>query len=303
MLCTQFQERVDEFLDGTLDFESRAPFERHVAECARCRGLVELLCDEIELAATEPPEDLTAAILERTTGSACDRAHDLLCDDADGALDGLDAELLRMHRSTCDPCDRLALTLRRLPSELSAMSSVVPDDAFADDVLRQTLPANDPSGVGAWLAEVWARLTRRPRFAFESAYVGAMILVLVFAVPGSPLSAAPAQALGLARANPVQELHEQVANLGREARWSVRTSVEQARLDVERRYPDLGLVTRSARQNATEVGQSAIRLDLNGTSRALQGLSGDLLSIWNQLTSNSASAEGPADETSDEQGR
>jgi len=205
MNCRDLDDRLDALLAGKLSADERRAVEEHLARCDRCRELESLARAGLpDLEAAEDPE-LTDAILNRTSGRACGRAHELLPDLADGQLAGADAELIGLHVEHCGACEALARTLGWLREELPEMASVEPAPGFVAEVMRAT------TGRGrAWAERIesvrafFAGLVRRPRFTLEAAYVGAIVLFLVFATPFSPLRDVPSRALALTRVNPVE---------------------------------------------------------------------------------------------------
>ena len=161
--------------------------------------------------------DLTAAVLARTSGSACGRAGDLLAAFADGAPDLGDAQLLHAHLERCPACHDLAATFAWLTPELRGMAEVAPDPAFLADVLaatarlrasslararRQARFAGRIEAVAGLAGVWWRRQLERPRFALEFAYVATMILLALCATPVSPLRSAPQKALAVVEASP-----------------------------------------------------------------------------------------------------
>jgi hypothetical protein len=152
-------------------------------------------------------EDLIRGILKQTSGSPCGRAHELICMQVDGALESVDAGLLRGHNEHCTDCRELAAAMVWMQQPLQELAEVDPGPQFTAAVLRRTLP------LGQRLVRRlrrygsdWTELMRRPRIAWEAAYVGAAIIGLLFAAPISPLNQVPGQALRVAQTNPVQAL-------------------------------------------------------------------------------------------------
>lgn len=220
MDCRDFQSKLIELTEGRLPAAERLAAERHGARCPRCRELWDSMRSEPELPAVDPPADLAGSILQRTSGSACGRAREILCGHADGELDDLDRELLELHAEGCGDCASLAVALRHLADDLPAMATLTPDARFVDDVLAATAPSSAPAaGLAARLAEGWSRLLQRPRFAWEFGYVGAMALWLVFGSVFSPLRAAPSRAVSMLRSSPVaiDGVKTQVSILGQQA--------------------------------------------------------------------------------------
>jgi hypothetical protein len=156
-------------------------------------------------------ERLTRSILAGTSGSPCDSARDRLVGHADRTLEPIDAELLQMHVDGCTECAALVAALCRASADLPLLAEFQPDARFAGEVLaRTTRRPSLAARTSAWAAV----LLRRPRLAWEVAYVGTFVITLAFAAPGSPLAGIPERALELARVNPIQELEPPVTRLG-----------------------------------------------------------------------------------------
>ena len=152
-------------------------------------------------------ENLIQGIMQRTSGSPCGRARDLICEQTDGALERVDAGLLTAHSEHCADCRSLAATMAWMRRPLQELAEIDPGPQFTTAVLRQTLSLGQRLGRRFRSFGIeWAELMRRPRIAWESAYVGAAIIGLLFAAPISPLNQVPGQALRVAQANPVQAL-------------------------------------------------------------------------------------------------
>ena len=198
MKCTEFHDRLEALLDGTLPDRDRERAEAHAAACPRCSELHTLMRVDLADPPVETLDDLTESILARTSGPPCARAEAQLGGHVDGALDGLDRELVDAHLRECGDCSTLATTLTRLGDDLPAFAELRPDAALVDDVLARTRPRP------TWWSAGWNRiqstsrhLVERPRIAWEAGYVAAMVVWLVFGASWSPLWAAPVQALAI----------------------------------------------------------------------------------------------------------
>lgn len=223
MDCRTCQESLTRYAEGGLSPDERQAVSEHVRECAECRELHELVClDPATLAALAPP-DLAASILSQTSGSACGRARDLLCEQVDGTLGGLDIELLRLHLDGCADCGALVTVLEYLPSDLAAMSTLEPDARLLPDVLAATVGRRSRfREVGTRWVRVWAAALQRPRFAWEAGYVGAMTLWLLFGPTLSPLLAAPGR-LAVLDSDVTANVTSELTSLGSQA-WEVTSS-------------------------------------------------------------------------------
>ena len=198
MECTQFSDRLEALLDGTLPAGQQTDAEAHAAACPRCRELYALMRVDLETPSVKTPGGLTESILVRTSGRVCPRAQTLLGDHVDGTLGGLDRELVDAHLQRCRECAALARVLPRLGEDLPVFAELRPDTALVADVLARTRPR--PARWSTMWDRVQGagrRLFERPRIAWETGYVAAMVVWLVFGASWSPLRATPVQALAL----------------------------------------------------------------------------------------------------------
>lgn len=228
--CEAFEEMLDRFLSGDLTASERREAQEHAAGCARCHELLLAATGDAEVGEATGDETLTAAILRRTSGSACGRAEALLCDWVDGRLEGLDAELVSQHVDHCSACAGLAEALTLLKIDLPAMAEIDPGPLFVRDVMNATvhlaerkvghastlrIDGRTAGRAPGWESSVaaarpaaawWTRLLTRPRITLELAYSGAMLIFLLAGTPVSPLRDIPARGLAVLRVNPVGDL-------------------------------------------------------------------------------------------------
>ena len=182
MDCRDFEDRLDVFEAGLLPSEDQAGAWEHVRACLRCRTLLALVRGESNVLEPEAGNDLALAILHRTSGAACLEAVERLCDCVDGALGTDDQEIVLLHLAHCPECGSLAETLVELSRNLPDMAALEPDAQFTGDVLRATAGVrwNRPRfDLQAW----WNRLMCRPRFAWEVAYLGTLLILLALGNP------------------------------------------------------------------------------------------------------------------------
>jgi anti-sigma factor RsiW len=211
MDCLTFLDRLGQLLDGTATPEERAQAERHAEGCAECGELLRAAArqragstDRFGASDAGPdaqsPYDLVGPVLARTAGSACSRAEEILCDFVDGALGDEDATLLAAHLEHCEKCQALAAALTELDGVLAGLTAFEPDPSFLADVLAAT---TGREAAASWLPAGWRNrlqsLVERPRFAFEVAYVGVVLFVLVFGNPAMTVQAASARTASVAR--------------------------------------------------------------------------------------------------------
>jgi len=196
--CRTFVDRLDDLLEGRLDEAERHAMEAHLSACSGCRELRRLAAGDG--GAMAPPPDLLAGVLARTTGPTCASARGRLCDHADRLLDPVDDRVLRLHLDGCADCSRLAAALARLAADLPRLAETDPGAGFTVSVLSRT-SRREPlaARLAAAVAAGWGRLARRPRIAFEGAFAGSVLLMLLFGAPNAPFADVPGRALDVAR--------------------------------------------------------------------------------------------------------
>ncbi len=154
-------------------------------------------------------EKLLQDILNQTSGSACERALDLVPRLATDEMEGMDRSLLLGHLEHCAGCRAVAVVLGWLEAELPAMAEVDPGPQFTTAVLTRTakLPsraaAQGQPGGAAGLMDRWGRWweqrIQRQLFVWQAAYALTVVLVGLMALP--PLRGVPSQALTAVQAN------------------------------------------------------------------------------------------------------
>jgi predicted anti-sigma-YlaC factor YlaD len=228
----------------------------------------------------------------------------MLCLRVDGSLEGVDAELLGMHLEHCAGCRALEVALARMREDLPALALADPGPGFTEEVLAATLPLKSRlARLGRRLREEFHRLTRRPRFAWEAAYVGALVVMLIFGTPLSPLRQVPGQALALAQVNPVHALAASpvgqvpgvVADWGQGA-WDatggrVMGSSREWSADMAARLKRAGEASRPLLRHGADLGAALLRGNLEEGLSVLKSMGGDLVSIWNRLVADEEATE------------
>lgn len=179
----------------------------------------------------EPPPDLTDAVLRATSGPVCGSARERLCDWVDGLLEQVDHELVAAHARTCRECASLAASLRAMSTDLPLLAEMEPGPGFTASVLEATARERRLPLV-ARMASAWQQLLQRPRFAWEGAYIGAFVMVLLFGTSSSPLAGIPQRALALAALNPVEEIRKPVSRLEESLSTEVREAWSATRVRV-----------------------------------------------------------------------
>lgn len=186
MNCAAFEDRLDAVLAGACPADEWAEAERHLAVCARCHRLFEAARGEMHVLGPGERESLTRSILARTSGAACGRARELVCDFVDGTLGEFDRDMMAAHLGGCGDCGALVATLSDLARVLPAMAVIEPPADFVASVLRATTDRRRAPGLGLRLAQWWGRALQRPRFSLEVAYALTVLLILFV---GNPVAA------------------------------------------------------------------------------------------------------------------
>jgi hypothetical protein len=115
-------------------------------------------------------QNLTQAILARTSGSPCQRLQSLACAFVDGELDEGQNGLVQSHLEHCADCSALVAALATCQATLPKLVEANPGPWFTQRVLRATVHQPSPSFD---LSRAIKRLMHRPRIALEAAYLGA----------------------------------------------------------------------------------------------------------------------------------
>jgi hypothetical protein len=193
--CEGFEDRIDHLDAGTLSAQEREAAVAHMASCSRCLSLARAVRGESPDVPAELGLELMQAIMDRTSGSACPLTQSWLCDWADGMIGSDNHELIALHLASCVVCRNLADVLMELRQSLPEMAALPPDRGFVEDVLALTterpapVPFDRPRSA---CRNLWLRWIQRPRFAWEAAYVGAMLTLLIL---GNPMISSEASQL------------------------------------------------------------------------------------------------------------
>lgn len=211
--CAFVDTWLDDWLGGRLPADVTRRIDAHVAACDRCRRLAAIVRDaEAPSAGQDEEVDLLASVLDRTSGSACSRAEQLLPAVADNELDADSREVLRDHLSHCDGCSRLLAVLAESRDVLPALAELRTPPGFVERVLAATSRREQPSPLVAW----WLRILARPRASLELAYVATVVIVALLGNPVAAFEQARAEAGRLAGVVPVAQITEQLP-IGSEA--------------------------------------------------------------------------------------
>lgn len=187
MTCDRFRATVVESNESAAERTGGVGMAAHADSCADCRAWLERYTAGEAAWRDEAGFDLTAAVAARTTGSACDRARVLLASAADEILDAADSALLRGHVGGCSDCRRFESALRSALATLPTLAELDPGPVFVAEVLARTSRSPASSSWADRARAAWQGVVRRPRFAWEAAYVCTLCWLLVFGHPVAAL--------------------------------------------------------------------------------------------------------------------
>jgi predicted anti-sigma-YlaC factor YlaD len=186
MDCARFDRRLDALLEGSCTTAEWREAEAHATGCPRCRSLLDAMAGIGSVQDEAAAASLADAVLARTSGAACGAARERLGDLVDGALEGIDRELVEGHVARCEACADLAEAMARAGGVLRRFAELRPPADLAPAVIaatsrRPAAPTFDER-VAAWLD----RLAARPRLSLEAAY---LCTLLIFVIVGNPVAA------------------------------------------------------------------------------------------------------------------
>ena len=114
MLCTEFEDRLTDYLDGALEGDAGRAFSEHAMRCPVCHELLsEVRNTIVECRADVPPQpssELEARILLKTapeTSMACEEFEEYLTDYLDGFLPAPLYHRWERHAALCASCSDL----------------------------------------------------------------------------------------------------------------------------------------------------------------------------------------------------
>lgn len=173
MNCRFIDDHLEEILTGTIPPATMLIVKNHLAGCGTCRQLIGIAECRLNPWPGDAAPDLTREVLEKTSGATCEKARAHLCAWVDRELGQEERELLGSHLEHCPACQGLTATLLELKADLPTMAEVTPDPGFYLGVLKATVAHQD------WRIRAvkwWESLFQRPRFAWEAAYLGTLVI-------------------------------------------------------------------------------------------------------------------------------
>jgi anti-sigma factor RsiW len=191
MLCSEFEDRLTDYLDGALAGETQRAFAEHALRCPVCHELLSEVKNAIvECRADVPPTPsvgLEARIMLKTapeTAMTCEEFEEHLTDYLDGFLPATLFHRWERHAALCERCTELpGQVVRSIGACYSYISEERPVPAgLHARILQATLGTTEVERVrapfGARLAE-WMRGWLDAVVAPQFATVATMVLIAV----------------------------------------------------------------------------------------------------------------------------
>jgi anti-sigma factor RsiW len=191
MLCTEFEDRLTDYLDGALDGAMNRAFAEHAIRCPVCHELLSEVKNSIQACRLSevppPPAGLEAHILMQTArdaGMTCDEFEEHLTDYLDGFLPATLYHRWERHAAVCANCTELpGQVVRSIGACYTYISEEMPVPAgLHERILQATLGTTAAEEVRApFMARVAAYLRSLldPIVSPQFATVATMLLVAV----------------------------------------------------------------------------------------------------------------------------
>lgn len=191
MLCAEFEDRLTDYLDGSLEAEANRAFAQHALRCPVCHDLLSEVKNTLQACRTaeapRPPAELEARILLQTmpeTAMTCEEFEEYLTDYLDGFLPATLYHRWERHAALCERCTELpGQVVRSIGACYTYISEEKPVPVgLHERILQATLGTVDAEEVRAPLAARIAarlRLWLDPLISPQLATVATMLLVCV----------------------------------------------------------------------------------------------------------------------------
>lgn len=192
MLCHEFEDRLTDYLDGTLEVEAHKNFAEHAMRCPMCHDLLgDVKSTIVACSASEAPPagvGLEARILLKTMpeGSiTCTEFEEYLTDYLDGFLVAPLYHRWERHAALCESCSELpGDVVRSIGACYTYKQDEMPVPAGLEARILQStignvLPQEVRAPFGSRLVE-WIRGALDPIVSPQLATVATMLLVAVF---------------------------------------------------------------------------------------------------------------------------
>jgi predicted anti-sigma-YlaC factor YlaD len=192
MTCPDFENRMVDYLDGSLEAEEHRTFAEHAMQCPACRDTLAdvkqaMLACRVA-ASPDPPTGLASRILARTATEevmSCEQFEEYLTDCLDGFVPAPVYHRWEEHAAQCSRCTELpGDVVRAIGACYTYVSEEQPLPAGLNErILQATLGTAEPKEFRAPLTSRLAsrlRLWLDPIVSPQLATVATMLLVAVF---------------------------------------------------------------------------------------------------------------------------
>jgi anti-sigma factor RsiW len=191
MLCSDFEERLSDYLEGLLEPEAHRQIAEHALRCPICHEILIEVRNTMQACRAAivptPTKDLEARILQSTvpeTGMNCQDFEDFLTDYLDGFLPAPLYHRWERHAAICDRCTELpGEVVRSIGACYSYISEEKPIPAGLNErILQVTLGTIKPKEIRApWTSRAASalRLWLDSIVSPQLATVATMLLVAV----------------------------------------------------------------------------------------------------------------------------
>jgi anti-sigma factor RsiW len=192
MLCTDFEDRLTDYLDGALDAETHRAFAEHALRCPVCHEILSQVKNTVDACrmATVPPQraDLEATILQETMpelSMTCEKFEEFLTDYLDGFLPAPLYHRWERHAVLCARCTELpGEVVRSIGACYTYVAEELPMPAGLNERILQatigTVRAQEVRAPFASRLASWLRMSLDPIVSPQLATVATMLLVAVF---------------------------------------------------------------------------------------------------------------------------
>lgn len=192
MLCAEFEDRLTDYLDGSLAGDELQAFGEHALRCPVCHDLMGEVKNSLQACRTAEvpapaPAELEARILLRTmpeTAMTCEEFEEHLTDYLDGFLPANLYHRWERHAALCEHCTELpGQVVRAIGACYTYITEEMPVPVgLHEKILQATLGTTEAEEVRAPLSArlvSWLRDLLDPIVSPQFATVATMLLVAV----------------------------------------------------------------------------------------------------------------------------
>jgi Putative zinc-finger len=192
MLCNDFEDRLTDYLEGTLEPQLHKVFAEHALRCPLCHDTLTQVKNTMQAcrlaSALEPPRDLEARILLSTmpeTAMTCEDFEEYVTDYLDGFLPASLYHRWERHAVLCHRCTELpGDVVRAIATCVVYHAEELPVPAGLNERIWQATAGTElAKQIRASMSEQLASWLRRlldPIISPQLATVATMLLVAVF---------------------------------------------------------------------------------------------------------------------------